>query len=61
VGTGIFRELDYHLEAENARDFSATHAFLGFVRVPQWEPRYTGPKGRARVLALEWVDGKVQI
>eukprot|EP00873_Tetraselmis_striata_P030003 jgi/Tetstr1/450267/TSEL_037303.t1 len=31
VGTGIFKELDYHLEARNASDFNSAHSFLGYV------------------------------
>lgn len=58
VGAGVFRELDFHQEAENAAEFEKKLAFLGFVRSPKWEPEFTGPKGRARVLAMEWVEGK---
>ncbi|KAK3281161.1 hypothetical protein CYMTET_11036 [Cymbomonas tetramitiformis] len=57
IGTGVFRELDYHLEAENASNFNTAHAFLGFVRAPRWFPEYSGPKGTAKVLALEWING----
>lgn len=58
VGTGVFRELDFHQEAANALEFERRLNFLGFVRAPKWDPEYTGPKGRARVLAMEWVVGK---
>jgi len=58
VGTGIFKELDYHLEAKNALDFNRAHQFLGYVRAPRFVPEYTGPVGTARVLALEWINGK---
>lgn len=57
IGTGVFRELDYHLEAENASNFNAAHAFLGFVRAPRWFKEYSGPKGTAKVLTLEWING----
>jgi len=57
VGTGLFKELDYHLEAKNASDFNRAHSFLGYVRAPLFIPEYTGPKGSARVLALEWISG----
>lgn len=58
VGAGVFRELDFHQEAANAMEFEKRLTFLGFVRSPKWEPEFTGPKGRARVLAMEWVEGK---
>ena len=58
VGAGVFRELDVHGEAANAAEFSRRLAFLGFVRTPGWEPRYSGPRGTARVLAMEWVRGR---
>lgn len=58
VGAGVFRELDFHQEAANALEFERRLAFLGFVRSPRWEPEFTGPKGRARLLAMEWVEGK---
>ena len=32
VGAGLFRELDYRLEAANADEFAAKHAFLPFLR-----------------------------
>ena len=52
------QELDYHLEAQNASDFNKAHSFLGYVRAPKFVPQYTGPKGTAKVLALEWINGK---
>ena len=45
-------------EAANAIEFERRLSFLGFVRAPKWEPQYSGPRGRARVLAMEWVVGK---
>jgi len=58
VGRGVFKEVDYHLEAANAEEFSRKHAFLGFVRAPKFYPEYSGPRGTARVLAMEWIEGK---
>jgi len=58
VGAGVFRELDVHGEAANAAEFQRRLAFLGFVRTPAWDPRFTGPRGTARVLAMEWVRGR---
>ena len=58
VGAGVFRELDVHEEAANAAEFERRLSFLGFVRVPKWDPAYSGPKGTARVLAMEWVRGR---
>ncbi len=58
VGAGVFRELDAHGEAANAAEFERRLAFLGFVRTPRWAPEYSGPAGRARVLAMEWVHGR---
>jgi predicted unusual protein kinase regulating ubiquinone biosynthesis (AarF/ABC1/UbiB family) len=58
VAAGVFRELDVHAEAANAAEFQRRLAFLGFVRTPAWEPRYSGPRGTARVLAMEWVRGR---
>jgi hypothetical protein len=39
-------------------DFNRAHQFLGYVRAPRFVPEYTGPVGTARVLALEWINGK---
>jgi predicted unusual protein kinase regulating ubiquinone biosynthesis (AarF/ABC1/UbiB family) len=58
VGSGVFRELDAHGEAANAAEFERRLAFLGFVRTPRWAPKYSGPAGAARVLAMEWVHGR---
>mmetsp|Transcript_15571 Transcript_15571/g.21509 ORF Transcript_15571/g.21509 Transcript_15571/m.21509 type:complete len:794 (-) Transcript_15571:113-2494(-) len=58
IGINIFKELDYHLEAENAAEFERLHAFLGFVKTPKAIYEYMGPKGTARVLTMEWIDGK---
>jgi predicted unusual protein kinase regulating ubiquinone biosynthesis (AarF/ABC1/UbiB family) len=58
VGAGVFRELDAHGEAANAAEFERRLSFLGFVRVPHWVPRYSGPAGSARLLAMEWVHGR---
>lgn len=57
VAIGVFLELDYHNEAENMEEFNELHKWLGFVTAPRWLRKYTGPKGTARVLSTEWVDG----
>ena len=58
VGTGIFKEFDYHQEARNADEFAKRHRFLGYVKAPGWFPAYSGPVGTARVLTMEWVHGR---
>lgn len=58
VAEGIFLELDYHNEAQNIEEFVELHRWLGFVTAPRWIPEFTGPKGTARVLSTEWVNGK---
>jgi len=58
VASAIFLELDYHNEARNMEEFIELHRWLGFVTAPRWRPEYTGPKGTARVLSTEWVDGR---
>lgn len=58
VARGVFKELDYHNEAYNADLFLKKHRFLPFVTAPHWLPEYTGPKGTARVLTLEWIHGR---
>ncbi|CAK9026675.1 unnamed protein product [Durusdinium trenchii] len=58
VAEGVFKELDYHNEARNAELFLKKHRFLPFVTAPQWVPELTGPKGTARVLTLEWINGR---
>jgi hypothetical protein len=57
VGANLFKELDYHLEARNMAQFKRTHAFLGFVTTPTWLERFTGPKGTAQVLTMEFIHG----
>lgn len=54
VGAGLFRELDYRLEAANADRFAELHAFLPFLHVPHNVPEYT----RARVMTTEWAHGR---
>eukprot|EP00929_Paragymnodinium_shiwhaense_P050132 TRINITY_DN25268_c0_g1_i2.p1 TRINITY_DN25268_c0_g1~~TRINITY_DN25268_c0_g1_i2.p1 ORF type:complete len:813 (+),score=173.15 TRINITY_DN25268_c0_g1_i2:60-2441(+) len=58
VARGIRMELDYHNEATNAGEFAERHQFLPFVSAPAWVPEFTGPKGSARVLCLEWYPGR---
>jgi len=55
---GIRKELDYHEEAANAREFAVRHSFLPFVSSPEWIPELTGPRGSARVLALQWYPSR---
>jgi len=33
------------------------HEWLGYVTAPTFVPEYTGPKGTARVLSTEWING----
>lgn len=57
VARGVFLELDYHNEARNMAEFLDMHQWLGFVTAPKFVPEYSGPKGTARVLSTEWVNG----
>jgi hypothetical protein len=54
VGSGIFQELDYRLEAQNADDFRRSLRFMDFLIVPR---HYAEKTGR-RVLTQEWVYGR---
>jgi len=54
VGEGLFRELDYILEARNADEFKRRHDHLGFVATPGWVPELSNP----RLLVMEWVQGR---
>ena len=58
VAKGVQMEIDYHCEAANADEFAMRHAFLPFVSSPGWIPEYTGPKGSARVLCLNWYPSR---
>jgi len=58
VAKGIFEELDYHKEAENAISFLDKHRGQPFITAPRFLPEYTGPKGTARVLTMEWIHGR---
>jgi len=53
VGSGLYGELDYRIEAENAQAFAAAHQGLGYLVVPEPLPGLT----TERVLTMEWVDG----
>ncbi|KAG6554988.1 hypothetical protein Mapa_003573 [Marchantia paleacea] len=53
LGRGLFGELDYTLEAANARMFETANAKLSYVKVPKTLPHLT----RQRVLTMEWIDG----
>mmetsp|Transcript_174613 Transcript_174613/g.559826 ORF Transcript_174613/g.559826 Transcript_174613/m.559826 type:complete len:612 (+) Transcript_174613:644-2479(+) len=57
VASGVFLELDYHVEGRNQEDFLREHRWLGFVTSPAWIKKYTGPHGSCRVLSSEWADG----
>lgn len=53
AAAGVFSELDYRLEAENAEAFRQSMRFLGYVKVPR-----TVWAESPRVLVSEWVHGK---
>ncbi|KAL2623662.1 hypothetical protein R1flu_003867 [Riccia fluitans] len=53
LGRGLFGELDYTLEAANAKSFEIAHARLPYVRVPKTLPHLT----TRRILTMEWIDG----
>lgn len=57
VAVGVWKELDYRLEAANMDEFNRRHAHLKFCYAPQWVSEFTGPPGGAKVLATEWVEG----
>ena len=54
VGQGIFQELDYTREADNADAFRRALRFLDFVVVPRHHASLTG----RTVLTQEWIDGE---
>ena len=54
VGQGIFQELDYTREADNAEAFRRALRFLNFVIVPRHHAHLTG----RTVLTQEWIDGE---
>jgi len=54
VGGGVFVEMDYMIEANNADEFRRRHAFLGFVTTPKWLPDMS----TSRVLTMEFVKGR---
>ena len=53
VGQGIFQELDYTREADNADAFRRALRFLDFVVVPRHHASLTG-----RTVLAEWIDGE---
>ena len=53
VADGIFDELNYGLEAVNAKEFKESLDFLGFVDVPRFLPELSTD----RVLTTEWIRG----
>ena len=53
VGSGLFSELDYKMEASNAQTFAEAHVNLEYVVVPKPIFQLT----TERVLTTEWVDG----
>lgn len=56
--SGIMQELDYHLEAQNALLFLERHKDQPWITAPRFLPKYTGPPGKARVLTMEWINGR---
>jgi len=56
--TGIMEELDYHREAANAILFLERHKEQPWITAPRFLPEYTGPVGTARVLTMEWIEGR---
>ena len=53
AAAGVFSELDYRVEAQNAEEFRRSMGFLGYVDVPR-----TVWCESPRVLVTEWVHGK---
>ena len=53
AASGVFSELDYRVEAENAEAFRRSMRFLGYVTVPE-----TVWCESLRVMVTEWVSGK---
>ena len=54
VGAGIFRELDYTLEAKNAKAFARSLKFLPYVKIPRSWDNLTS----TRVLTQEFISGR---
>jgi len=54
VGAGIFRELDYTLEARNAKAFKRSLNFLPYVKIPRSWDNLTS----TRVLTQEFISGR---
>ncbi|KAG2443941.1 hypothetical protein HXX76_002280 [Chlamydomonas incerta] len=52
--SSLFRELDYRIEADNARRFKALFSHLPQVYVPHIYEDYT----TAKILTMEWIDGE---
>eukprot|EP00931_Biecheleriopsis_adriatica_P101874 TRINITY_DN76936_c0_g1_i1.p1 TRINITY_DN76936_c0_g1~~TRINITY_DN76936_c0_g1_i1.p1 ORF type:complete len:774 (+),score=148.52 TRINITY_DN76936_c0_g1_i1:45-2366(+) len=55
---GIMEELDYHKEAQNALLFLERHKSQPWITAPTFLPEYTGPAGTARVLTMQWINGR---
>jgi len=55
---GIMEELDYHKEATSALLFLDHHRDKPWITAPRFLLNYTGPKGSARVLTMEWIEGR---
>jgi predicted unusual protein kinase regulating ubiquinone biosynthesis (AarF/ABC1/UbiB family) len=51
---GVIEELDFRREAQNARTFGESIAWLGYARVPETLPELT----TRRALSMEWIDGR---
>ena len=54
VGAGIFRELDYRLEAKNAKAFAKSLKFLPYIKIPRSWVDLTS----TRVLTQEFISGR---
>ncbi|PNW73593.1 hypothetical protein CHLRE_13g565260v5 [Chlamydomonas reinhardtii] len=52
--SSLFRELDYRIEADNARRFKALFSHLPQVYVPHIYEQTT----TAKILTMEWIDGE---
>ena len=51
---GVIEELDFRREAQNAKTFGESIAWLGYARVPETLPELT----TRRALAMEWIEGR---
>nr|KAJ0188842.1 hypothetical protein LSAT_V11C900484490 [Lactuca sativa] len=54
LGKGLVGELDYTLEAANAKEFMEAHSPFSYIRVPKVFDHLT----KKRVLTMEWMSGE---